>query len=87
MDIYAFVAVYILPLNSAINPLLYTFTTPHYMQRIVTRHWRNFFKLKCEHHRILTNGNGGSGGCTRGTHSYSNQGEYRSCRNASELVT
>lgn len=75
MDVYAFVVVYLLPLNSAINPLLYTFTTPHYMQRIVMRHWRNFFKLKCKHHRILTNGNCGSGGGTRGTHNYySNQG-------------
>lgn len=69
VDIYAFVVVYLLPLNSAVNPLLYTFTTPHYLQRIVTRHWRE--KLKCGHHRILTNTNGNCGSAgTRGTINY-----------------
>ncbi|GLH05821.1 Toll-like receptor Tollo [Gryllus bimaculatus] len=34
-DVYAWVVVLVLPVNSALNPLLYTFSTPRYRTRIV----------------------------------------------------
>lgn len=36
-DIYAWLVVFILPLNSAVNPLLYTFTTRKYRDKIFAR--------------------------------------------------
>ncbi|XP_049303924.1 relaxin receptor 2 [Bactrocera dorsalis] len=39
-DIYAWLVVFILPLNSAVNPLLYTFTTPKYRNQILMRGWK-----------------------------------------------
>ncbi|XP_054086519.1 relaxin receptor 2 [Zeugodacus cucurbitae] len=39
-DIYAWLVVFILPLNSAVNPLLYTFTTPKYRNQILLRGWK-----------------------------------------------
>ncbi|XP_065371042.1 relaxin receptor 2 [Calliphora vicina] len=39
-DIYAWLVVFILPLNSAVNPLLYTFTTPKYRNQILSRGWK-----------------------------------------------
>lgn len=45
-DICSWLVVFIIPLNSAINPLLYTFTTPKYRNQILMRGW---YKL------ILTN--------------------------------
>uniref|UniRef100_T1H2V7 G-protein coupled receptors family 1 profile domain-containing protein n=1 Tax=Megaselia scalaris TaxID=36166 RepID=T1H2V7_MEGSC len=41
-DTYAWLVVFILPLNSAINPLLYTFTTPKYRNQILGRNWKKF---------------------------------------------
>lgn len=38
---YAWLVVFILPLNSAVNPLLYTFTTPKYRDQIFTNLYRN----------------------------------------------
>ncbi|ALC46963.1 Lgr3, partial [Drosophila busckii] len=40
-DMYAWLVVFILPLNSAVNPVLYTFTTPKYRNQIVLRGWKN----------------------------------------------
>lgn len=36
-DVYAWIVVFILPLNSAVNPLLYTFTTRKYRDKLFAR--------------------------------------------------
>lgn len=41
-DAYAWLVVFVLPLNSAVNPLLYTFTTPKYRNQILGRNWKKF---------------------------------------------
>ena len=43
---YAWIAVFVLPINSSINPFLYTFSTPHVKNRFQskTRKLRSFFK-------------------------------------------
>ncbi|CAD7093377.1 unnamed protein product [Hermetia illucens] len=41
-DTYAWLVVFILPLNSAVNPLLYTFTTPKYRNQVLLRGWHKF---------------------------------------------
>lgn len=41
-DVYAWLVVFILPLNSAVNPLLYTFTTPKYRNQVLLRGWNKF---------------------------------------------
>lgn len=78
-DVYAWIIIFVLPLNSAINPLLYTFTTPRYRDRIVTKGLQNALRSKDKHHHILANGHNGSGsGVTNGTtntSNNSNQGE------------
>lgn len=38
-DVYAFLVVFVLPLNSAVNPILYTFTTPKYRNQVLLRGW------------------------------------------------
>jgi hypothetical protein len=38
-DLYAWVVVFILPVNSAVNPLLYTFTTPKYRGQFFKFGW------------------------------------------------
>lgn len=38
-DVYAWLVVFVLPLNSAVNPLLYTFTTPKYRAQILPWGW------------------------------------------------
>nr|XP_031841954.1 relaxin receptor 1-like isoform X1 [Nomia melanderi] len=49
-DLHAWVVVFILPVNSAINPLLYTFTTPKFRERL-NNGWfgkvRNYVSRKC----------------------------------------
>ncbi|KAL7730155.1 hypothetical protein ACLKA6_009420 [Drosophila palustris] len=45
-DIYAWLVVFILPLNSAVNPLLYTFTTPKYRNQILLRGWKKITSRK-----------------------------------------
>lgn len=35
---YGWLVVFVLPLNSALNPILYTFTTPKYV-KIIHRNW------------------------------------------------
>lgn len=35
-----------MPLNSAINPLLYTFTTPKYRNQVLLRGWNKFVTRK-----------------------------------------
>ncbi|XP_059621813.1 relaxin receptor 1 [Phlebotomus argentipes] len=42
-DIYAWIVIFILPLNSAVNPLLYTFTTPRYRDKIGIKGWQTVF--------------------------------------------
>lgn len=38
--------VFVLPLNSAINPLLYTFTTPKYRKQVLTNGWNKFSTVR-----------------------------------------
>nr|CAD7438264.1 unnamed protein product [Timema bartmani] len=38
-DLYAWVVVFILPVNSAVNPLLYTFTTSKYRNQLAALSW------------------------------------------------
>lgn len=45
-DIYAFLVVFVLPLNSAVNPLLYTFTTPKYRNQVLLRGWNKLTSRK-----------------------------------------
>ncbi|XP_055912974.1 relaxin receptor 1-like [Eupeodes corollae] len=45
-DTYAWLVIFILPLNSAVNPLLYTFTTPKYRKQILLRGWQKFTSRK-----------------------------------------
>ncbi|KAH8284084.1 hypothetical protein KR054_009596, partial [Drosophila jambulina] len=45
-DIYAWLVVFVLPLNSAVNPLLYTFTTPKYRNQIFLRGWKKITSRK-----------------------------------------
>uniref|UniRef100_A0A1A9Z6V6 G-protein coupled receptors family 1 profile domain-containing protein n=1 Tax=Glossina pallidipes TaxID=7398 RepID=A0A1A9Z6V6_GLOPL len=47
-DIYAWLVVFVLPLNSAINPLLYTFTTPKYRNRILPQDWKKIISRRRE---------------------------------------
>lgn len=47
-DMYAWLVVFVLPLNSAVNPFLYTFTTPKYRTKIVQRNWNIFLSRKDE---------------------------------------
>lgn len=64
-DVYAFLVVFVLPLNSAVNPILYTFTTPKYRNQVLLRGWNKLTSRK------LTR-NDGSGH----TGSGSNHGKY-----------
>ncbi|XP_073832031.1 leucine-rich repeat-containing G protein-coupled receptor 3 [Musca autumnalis] len=54
-DIYAWLVVFILPLNSAVNPLLYTFTTPKYRNQVLMRGWKKITARK-RHHQDPSNG-------------------------------
>ncbi|KAG4074711.1 hypothetical protein HA402_008809 [Bradysia odoriphaga] len=38
-DVYAWLVVFVLPLNAAVNPLLYTFTTPKYRAQLLPWGW------------------------------------------------
>ncbi|XP_030374368.1 relaxin receptor 2 [Scaptodrosophila lebanonensis] len=53
-DIYGWLVVFILPLNSAVNPLLYTFTTPKYRNQILLRGWK---KITSRRRAEASNGN------------------------------
>lgn len=46
VDVYAFLVVFVLPLNSAMNPILYTFTTPKYRNQILLRGWNKLTSRK-----------------------------------------
>lgn len=48
-DIYAFLVVFVLPLNSAVNPILYTFTTSKYRNQILVRGWNKLTSRKWRH--------------------------------------
>uniref|UniRef100_A0A1I8Q2L5 G-protein coupled receptors family 1 profile domain-containing protein n=1 Tax=Stomoxys calcitrans TaxID=35570 RepID=A0A1I8Q2L5_STOCA len=54
-DIYAWLVVFILPLNSAVNPLLYTFTTPKYRNQVLMRGWKKITSRR-RHHQEPSNG-------------------------------
>ncbi|XP_061389196.1 relaxin receptor 2 [Musca vetustissima] len=54
-DIYAWLVVFILPLNSAVNPLLYTFTTPKYRNQVLMRGWKKITARR-RHHQDPSNG-------------------------------
>lgn len=45
-DTYAWLVVFVLPLNSAVNPLLYTFSTPKYRDQIYTTFSKQSFTKK-----------------------------------------
>lgn len=45
-DLYAWLVVFVMPLNSAVNPLLYTFTTPKYRNQVLLRGWNKFVTRK-----------------------------------------
>lgn len=45
-DTYAWLVVFVLPLNSAVNPLLYTFSTPKYRDQIYTTFSKQSFSKK-----------------------------------------
>lgn len=51
-DLHAWIVIFILPINSAINPLLYTFTTPKFRERFMNEKWiyqiQNYFYKKEE---------------------------------------
>lgn len=49
--------VFVLPLNSAVNPLLYTFTTPKYRNQIFLRGWNKLTSRKL----TRTDGSGHTG--------------------------
>lgn len=67
-DVYAWLVVFILPLNSAVNPLLYTFTTPKYRNQILLRGWKKITSRK----RTET-GHGNGATTTTGTATGSSQ--------------
>lgn len=72
-DVYAFLVVFVLPLNSAVNPILYTFTTTKYRNQVLLRGWKNITSKKL--HRNEGSGHTGSGQTGSGhTGSGSNQG-------------
>lgn len=60
-DVYAWLVVFVLPLNSAVNPLLYTFTTPKYRNQVLLRGWNKFASRK------EVNKGDGSGTSNQGT--------------------
>ncbi|XP_017052302.1 relaxin receptor 2 [Drosophila ficusphila] len=67
-DIYAWLVVFVLPLNSAVNPLLYTFTTPKYRNQIFLRGWKKITSRK-----RAEAGNGNVATTTTGTGTGSSQ--------------
>lgn len=69
-DIYAFLVVFVLPLNSAVNPILYTFTTPKYRNQVLLRGWNKLTSRKTLKHE--GSGHTGSGH----TGSNSNQSKH-----------
>lgn len=72
-NVYAFLVVFVFPLNSAVNPLLYTFTTPKYRNQVLLRGWN---KLTSRKTTRTIDGSGGTGDGSGGTGSNnSNQGE------------
>lgn len=70
-DVYAFLIVFVLPLNSAVNPLLYTFTTPKYRNQILLRGWNKLTSRTAAK-------TDGSAGRTPTQSGNSNQGRCRS---------
>ena len=66
VDVYAFLVVFVLPLNSAMNPILYTFTTPKYRNQILLRGWNKLTSRK-----TIKTGDGSGLGSGN-----SNQGEF-----------
>lgn len=67
-DVYAFLVVFVLPLNSAVNPILYTFTTTKYRNQVLLRGWNKLTSRKWTRHE-------GSGHTGSGHTSGSNQGK------------
>lgn len=58
-DVYAFLVVFVLPLNSAVNPILYTFTTTKYRNQVLLRGWKKITSQKWQ--RNEGSGHTGSG--------------------------
>ncbi|XP_055715759.1 relaxin receptor 1 [Phlebotomus papatasi] len=63
-DIYAWIVIFILPLNSAVNPLLYTFTTPRYRDKIGIKSWPIIFKCRRHEREAGVVGEGTANGLT-----------------------
>jgi hypothetical protein len=56
-DLYAWVVLFILPVNSAVNPLLYTFTTPKYRGQLFKFGWTQGSQRRLVSQRQSTVGN------------------------------
>lgn len=75
-DVYAWLVVFVLPLNAAVNPLLYTFTTPKYRAQLLPWGWTRLTGR--------SNNLNGSGG---GASNQSNQGTYIGRFNRNIIIT
>ncbi|XP_055375347.1 relaxin receptor 2 [Condylostylus longicornis] len=62
-DIYAWLVVFVLPLNSAVNPFLYTFTTPKYRNQIFVNGWN---KITAARRKTASSGTGSNPEETQG---------------------
>lgn len=60
-DVYAWLVVFVLPLNSAVNPLLYTFTTPKYRNQVLLRGWNKFASRKEANNKVDGSGTSNQG--------------------------
>ena len=56
-QVYAWIAVFVLPINSSINPVLYTFSTPYVRKRIPTSNPLPRLNKKCSNREMFHKGN------------------------------
>lgn len=48
-DLHAWIVIFILPVNSAVNPLLYTFTTPKFREKLNENWFKKFCNVSRQH--------------------------------------